>query len=70
MSFEENLKKLEEIVRELESGNVELDKALPRFNEAMDLVKKCSATLKEAEDTISKIVKEDGTVEEFEVVEN
>ena len=33
INFEENIKKLETIVRELESGNVALDDALDKFNE-------------------------------------
>ena len=37
INFEENIKKLEEIVRELESGNVPLDDALAKFNEAFEI---------------------------------
>lgn len=67
LSFEENLEKLEEIVKKLESGDIPLDDAIENFNEAMQLAKSCDEKLKNAEDSISKIVKEDGTIENFEV---
>ena len=65
-SFEENLAELEEIVKKLESGDIPLDTAIESFNQAMSLAKICDEKLKNAEKTITKIVKEDGTVENFE----
>lgn len=67
LSFEENLEKLEEIVKKLESGDILLDDAINKFNEAMKLAKICDEKLKNAEEFITKIVKEDGTLENFEV---
>lgn len=67
LSFEENLEKLEEIVKKLESGDIPLDDAIEKFNEAMQLAKSCDEKLKNAEESISKIVKDDGTLEDFEV---
>ena len=67
LSFEENLEKLEEIVKKLESGDILLDDAINKFNEAMKLAKICDKKLKNAEEFITKIVKEDGTLENFEV---
>ena len=69
LSFEENIKKLETIVRELESGDVMLDDAINKFNEASTIAKLCDEKLKTATDMINKIVKSDGTLEEFEVEE-
>ncbi len=69
LSFEENIKKLETIVRELESGNVMLDDAINKFNEASNIAKICDTKLKNATEMINKIVKTDGTLEEFEVEE-
>ena len=34
LSFEDNIKKLESIVKELENGDVLLDDAINKFNEA------------------------------------
>lgn len=64
-SFEENLVNLEEIVKKLESGDTPLDDAIKDFNEAMNLAKLCDEKLKNAEESLAKIVKEDGTLEEF-----
>lgn len=67
MSFEENLEKLEEIVKKLENGDIPLDDAIEKFNEAMKLAKSCDEKLRNAEKSLSKIVNEDGTLEDFEV---
>lgn len=65
LSFEENLNKLEEIVKKLESGDIPLDDAIKEFNLAMNLAKVCDEKLKKAEESLTKIVGEDGTLEEF-----
>ena len=69
INFEENIKKLEEIVRLLESGNVPLDDALNKFNEAYKLSKECDDKLKEVSDSLNKILNKDGNLEEFKVEE-
>ncbi len=69
LSFEENLDKLEEIVKKLENGDVPLDDAIKEFNEAMVLAKKCDEKLKSAEEAITKIVNNDDSVDDFEVKE-
>ena len=65
-SFEEALSELEAIVKELESGNVNLDDAINKYGEEMKLVKVCEDKIKNAEDMVVKIVK-DNKVEDFEV---
>lgn len=67
-SFEENLEELELIVKELESGNVNLDDAINKYSEAMKLVKVCEDKIKNAEELVTKIVKDNG-IEDFEVNE-
>lgn len=69
LSFEENLEKLEEIVKNLESGNIPLDDAIDSFNEAMKLAKVCDDKLKNAEEKVNKILNKDGKLEDFEVEE-
>ena len=68
-SFEENLEKLESIVKKLETGEVPLDEALDNFNEAMKLAKTCDEKLKNAEEAITKLVKDNGDVVDFKVEE-
>ncbi len=50
--FEASLKKLEQIVRELESGDVGLNESLNRFEEGIILYKQCRETLETAEKKI------------------
>ncbi len=69
INFEENIEKLEKIVRELESGNVALDDALTKFNEATKLSMECDAKLKEVSESVNKILNKDGTLEEFKIEE-
>lgn len=69
MTFEENLDKLEEIVKKLETGEVPLDDAISEFNEAMKLAKNCDEKLKTAEETITKIVNPDGSLDDFKIEE-
>ena len=61
IKFEEAMSALEQIVRQLESGNVPLDEALDKFKEGMELSQFCNETLTKAEETVSKmiVVKED-----------
>ena len=68
-TFEESLIELENIVKELESGNVNLDDAINKYSEAMKLVKVCEDKIKNAEEMVTKIVKENGSLEDFEVTE-
>jgi len=65
LSFEESLEKLEEIVNKLENGDVPLDEAITEFNKAMNLVKSCNEKLEAAEESIAKIVKDNGNLIEF-----
>jgi len=69
LSFEENLEKLEEIVKNLESGNIPLDDAIDSFNEAMKIAKNCDEKLKKAEEKVNKILNKDGKLEDFEIIE-
>ena len=68
-TFEENLEELENIVKELESGNVSLDDAINKYSEAIKLVKICEDKIKNAEEVVTKIVNENNEVENFEVKE-
>lgn len=65
LSFEESLEKLEQIVNKLESGDVPLDDAIDEFNNAMQLVKICNEKLSSAEESIAKIVKDNGELIDF-----
>ena len=54
--FEENLKKLEAIVAELEHGNLPLDRALKLYEEGIGAYKACHQVLQGAETKVMKLV--------------
>jgi exodeoxyribonuclease VII small subunit len=55
--FETALKRLEEIVRKLESGELPLDSALELFEEGIQLSRYCSSTLERAERRVEILLK-------------
>lgn len=69
-TFESALIELEKIVKELESGNVDLDNAIKKYTEAMELAKFCSEKLKDATDKVNKILMDNGELKDFKVEEN
>ena len=48
-SIESRLSELETILEELESGDLELDKALKKFEQGVKLSRECQKTLEDAE---------------------
>ncbi len=62
-SFEGCLERLEKIVKELENGNLPLERALELFEEGMKLSESCRRQLDSAESRIEMLVrKADGRV--------
>lgn len=60
LGFEEAMDRLELIVRELEHGDVPLEKAIDLFQQGMKLSQLCGAKLEQVERKIEMIVEEDG----------
>lgn len=61
-TFEEALKELEEIVSQLEKGDLALDKALSSFQRGVELSQFCQKTLTDAEETVVKMMTDNGDV--------
>ena len=57
-TFEQSMKQLEQIVQELESGDLPLEKAIKKFEEGIQLSKSCSKMLDETEKKISVLLKD------------
>ena len=55
-TFEANLKRLEQIVRAMERGDVALDESLKLFQEGTELVRACGKMLDEAELQVKTIM--------------
>ena len=56
-SFEQNMIRLEQIVRAMERGDVALEESLKLFQEGTDLVRACGKLLDEAEQKVVKLMK-------------
>jgi exodeoxyribonuclease VII small subunit len=54
-TFEENMKRLEEIVRAMERGDVPLEESLKLFQEGTELVRTCGKLLDDAQLQVKKI---------------
>ena len=70
LSFEEAMKDLEDVVNELESGELTLDKSIEKFKKGIELSNHCSELLEDAEKTVSILIADaDGNMKEenFEV---
>ena len=63
-TFAEDLQKLEKHVRDLESGRLDLDEALKRFEEGIALTRKLRTKLEEAEGRIEQLL-EDGSTSDL-----
>ena len=66
MSFEDTVKRLDEIVKLLERGAAPLSESLKLFDEGTSLISNCDTLLNEAEQKVVKLRKgQDGEPEEL-----
>ena len=56
-TFEENMQRLEQIVRAMERGDVALEESLKLFQEGTELVRNCGKLLDDAEQTVVRLTK-------------
>ena len=56
INFEDSMKKLEDIARELERDDLTLDESVKKFEEGMRISKECSEMLDEAEKKITILI--------------
>ena len=61
--FEECLQRLEEIVNQLEKGDIPLEKALGLFQEGIGLSASCRKELEEAEGRVEILLKHNGKLQ-------
>ncbi len=68
-NLEKSLTDLEELVEELESGDLPLEKAMKKFEEGIKLTRGCQTALKEAEQKVEILLKSAGNedLEDFEI---
>ena len=63
-NFEDTIKQLENIVNELENDELDLDTSVKQFEKGMELSKKCTKILEDAEKRISILINKDGELQE------
>ncbi|MCP5090712.1 MAG: exodeoxyribonuclease VII small subunit [Gammaproteobacteria bacterium] len=71
-NLEKALADLEELVEELESGDLPLEKAMKKFEDGIKLTRGCQTALKDAEQKVEILLKSAGSeaLEEFGVDED
>ena len=63
-NFEKNMSDLENIVTELEKGDLNLDESISKFEEGIKISKECNEILETAEKKITILVNQDGEIKE------
>jgi exodeoxyribonuclease VII small subunit len=70
IDLEKALSDLEQLVEELESGDLPLETAMKKFEDGIKLTRNCQAALKEAEQKVEILLKNAGgdeVLEDFDV---
>ena len=62
-SFESCLDQLEKVVKELETGDLQLERSLELFEKGMALSEACRKQLEEAETRVELLIRKDGKVQ-------
>jgi exodeoxyribonuclease VII small subunit len=61
--FEDALEKLENIVREMEAGEMPLDSALKSFEEGIRLIRFCSAKLEDTQRRVEQLLEKENSLQ-------
>jgi len=69
LTFEEAMEKLEGIVDILEGGDVPLETAISKYKEGMELANICHQKLKNVEEQLTEILKDNGEIANFSINE-
>ncbi len=60
-SFETSLEELEKVVKDLEAGDLPLDRSLDLFARGMKLSESCRKQLEDAETRVEMLIRKEGT---------
>jgi exodeoxyribonuclease VII small subunit len=61
--FEDALEKLENIVREMEAGEMPMDSALKSFEEGIRLIRFCSAKLEDTQRRVEQLLEKENSLQ-------
>jgi exodeoxyribonuclease VII small subunit len=65
-NFESQLKELQEIVGQLENGQLSLEESLAQFQTGVKLSRELKQELTKAENTVAKLIESDGSEKELD----
>ena len=65
LTYEEAFNRLEQIIGQLQSEDVNLDEAIDLFKQGVELQKHCNTLLIDAEKKVAKVLNEAGELEDF-----
>ena len=63
-NFEKSMQDLENIVTELEKGELNLDESVKKFEDGMKIAKQCNTILEDSEKKITILLEKDGELKE------
>jgi len=69
LNFEDTMKELELIVKELENGDLNLDESVKKFEKGMNLSKNANKMIEEAEKKIMILIRNEDEVKEEKFAE-
>ena len=69
-TFEELMEELDKIVKELENGDADLETFIEKYTTAMKLLKTCGDKLNKAQESVNKILNDNGQIEDFQIEDN
>lgn len=61
-NYEDSVKELEQIIRELESKDISLEESINKYERGIELYKYCSNVLKEYEGRVKNIIDENSDI--------
>lgn len=61
-NYEDSVKELEQIIRELESKDISLEESIDKYERGIELYKYCSNVLKEYEGRVKNIIDENSDI--------
>lgn len=69
LTFEEAMKKLEEVVQSLEDGDVPLEQAIHLYQEGIKLSKRCHEKLQTVEKKMDQVMDQNGQLHSLDIQE-
>lgn len=69
VQFEKSMAELENIVKQLESGELSLEQSLECFEQGVKLTRQCQEALNKAEQKVAILMKDSGELADFDAEE-